>query len=960
MTINSRSSVAEKSPFGILLARLRTRRGLTQEGLASATGSERISSRSITNYERSATNPRDWILPHRPGLRSLSKALRLDAAEDRALADAWNETRALKEARLNSETATNFVSQGREAVIARIMAAWDKALQGTPQFVMLGGDTGIGKSTIASHISDVIAASTNKVMITWGEAHSWAPPVEPYMAIRHATDRMLVPPPPSYTLPGLYPNRPHVTGPLVERVLSTIPHLGGVLISESTFRQLATTLGPMDHQSIDSLLESHSATESIGRWDEYARLIADVAQYWPIVMVLEDMHWIGELTGSLLLHLVHHLGHRTDVPLMVLCTYRSHELVPSSEESQHPFARFLQHTQHLPSVTHIPMHETLWPNHGTSFIRGYLGTMPMVSNENHDELVDWLFQRTSGHPMFTTEMIRHLRESEALVQQGKNATWRFDPQNAPTGLSPAINTLIAQRVAPINRRGRYVLEVASALGETLLPEVIARVTDMDEDELLDLMDTVLVEHHEMLSPGSVITLNDRTHQTYFFQHALLREYIYNEIKPARKRRIHLEIADALSQIFANTDITAMGEMTHHYVKAEDWHSAQMSAYRLAQLMTGRLDWELASAWFDQAENLALRAQDPQQLWRVRAARLVVMRGTNKYDEGLALANRVLHQATMQHWQAVLGLTHHHIGEMLHDQGHIDESIEHLEQAHAIHEQEHEYDLAAAALAMLSHSSYRQGKYDVAREYARRSLEYSHQINNSWVRSEAMLAAANCDIDLGYYEQAIEGYRAAIEIASMDGKLTSQLAPASNIGLALVMLGRYEEAISQLNPVIARLSVHSRLRAHGQFYLGLALERAGELEAALEVLQDSADFRRGLGSLPTLYDSLAAMMSIHIRLKDADAVRSLLHEIEDYIDSAGMEGIEDPALALLSVARAHEMLGDDEMYRSRLEQAHALVMERAARIEDPEALYSYLNNVPVNAAIERRYNAAENT
>jgi hypothetical protein len=539
----------------------------------------------------------------------------LDPVDVRALADAWTETRALKEIRTLNENARRFVTEGRETILTTILEAWDRARQGLPQLVLLGGDSGIGKSTIAWHISDTIAASSKEVMITWGEAHSWAPPVEPYLAIRHATDRMLVSPPTSYTLPGLYSNRPPINQSIVERVFEAIPHLGGALISESTLRQLAVSTKAITPRSIESLLASHAATESFGRWDEYTGLLTDITQHWPIVMVLEDMHWASDLSCSLLHHLAHHLGNRTDVPLLILCTYRSHGLLPRQDESPHPFGQFLHQMSHLANVTSIHMHETLLPDHGISFIRSYLSTMPMISRENHEELVDWLFQRTSGQPMMTVETVRHLRESGALVLQPDAGGWQFLPDMVPTEISPAITMLIAERMAPIDRRSRFVLEVASALGETLVPEVIARVTDMDEEALLDLIDTVLVERHEMLAPGSVITLSHRTHQTYYFPHALLREYIYNEMRPARRRRIHMEIAEAISRTFARTDTTAMGEITHHYVKAEDWHSAQMSAYRLAQLMTGRLDWELASVWFNHAEQLALCAEDPQQLWR---------------------------------------------------------------------------------------------------------------------------------------------------------------------------------------------------------------------------------------------------------------------------------------------------------------------------------------------------------
>jgi tetratricopeptide (TPR) repeat protein len=221
----------------------------------------------------------------------------------------------------------------------------------------------------------------------------------------------------------------------------------------------------------------------------------------------------------------------------------------------------------------------------------------------------------------------------------------------------------------------------------------------------------------------------------------------------------------------------------------------------------------------------------------------------------------------------------------------------------------------------------------------------------------MLAAANCDMDLGYYDDAIDSYRAAIEIASMNGKLSNQLVPSINIGLALVMLGRHKDAIDELIPTIGRLKVHRRMKACGQLYLGLALEKSGELEAALEVFQESVEVRRGPDPMPTLYDSLAGMLSVYIRLGDTTAMRAHMREIEEYIDTAGVEGLEDPALVLLTVARGYELLDDRENYLHRLEQAHTLVMKRAARIEDAEASASYLNQVPVNVDIRRRWENA---
>lgn len=961
MKIHYRTTTLGKSPFGAILIRLRTQRGLTQEGLAMATEGDRISSRSITNYERTVADASKWILPHRPGLRSLGNAMSLDSSERRALVDAWNETKTLKDARSHSESGLGFVTQGRESVVDRLLEVWDKAKTGTPQFVMLGGDSGIGKTAIARHVCDIVAASTEEVMISWGEAHSWATPVEPYLSVRHAMDRVLVPPASSFMLPGLYPNRPQITEAQIERVMKSIPHLGGALISESTIRELAEQSDRISNTSINSMLDIRSATESIGRWDEYFGLITYLVQSWPMVLVLEDMHWASKLSSSLLQHLAHHLSNRTDVPLMIVCTYRSNELLPIDDDTPHPFATFLQSASNLPTATNIHMQETLTPEHGMSFIGGIVGMMPMISRENENELKNWLYQRTSGQPMMTLETIRQLRESGGLVRVFRTPSWRFEPDKVPTELPTVISSLIAQRMKPIDRRCRFALEVAAAMGETILPEVMADVLNIDEESLLDMIDSLLVDRHEMLEPGSMVTVGHLTHPTYRYSHTSMRDYIYAETKSARRRRIHSDIADSISRLYTNTDSMAMGEITHHYMMAQDWHSAQMTAYRMAQLKTGRLDWELASVWFDQAEDLAVRAQDSQQLWRARAARLVVMRGLNQVDEALALGKRILQQAKLHNWPSTLALTNHHLGEIYYDLGQLDRAVEYIHMAHDNHQREHAYDLAAAAQAMLSHATYRQGKYDIAREHARRSLAYSRETHNSWVRSEAMLASANCDVDIGAYGDAIDSYKAAIELAAMSGKLANQFLPALNIGLCLTLSGDHTAAIEKLTDTIEQMEPHRvpRMVAWGKLYLGFALEESGQLEAAKEAFDASTQTRRHFDNLPVLYDSVAGNLSVAIRLNDKEAICEHLTEIVTHIDHAGLEGLEDSALVLLTVARAYRVLGDEDEYGRRLQQAHSLITKRASLIQDPAATTSYLTNVPTNADVLRRYNERRN-
>lgn len=955
MTMDDRANRAGKSPFGELLTRLRTQHGLTQEGLALATEGDRISSRSITNYERNVTDVRNWILPHRPGLQTLSTALQLDPAERRLLVEAWNETKALKDARSQSDTAHNFVSDGRAQIVDRIMSAWEQAIQGKPQFVMLGGDSGIGKTTLSRHVSDRIAANTKRVLVSWGVSQSWATPIDPYMAFRYATDRLLVQPPTSFALPGLYPNRPALPASILDKVIESVPLLGGVLISESTVRTLGDASEQHSRRTVDAMLEARSGTDSFGRWLEYSNLLLTLSQVSPILIVLDDLHWVSDNAISLLQHVVHHLSNRTDVPLMIVSTFRSDELLPGDDGKPHPLAGFLNNATNYKNVTRIHMQETLTPQNGKSFVAGILKNLPMENQNAEDTLMEWLYDQTSGQPMLTLEMIRHLRETGALVHVPRSSSWRFDVDRVSESVSTPISTLFDQRLTNIDRRYRYMLEVASAMGETILPEVMADVMNLDEDEMLDDIDGVLVDRHELMQPGPIVKAANRSHPTFRFPHALLREYIYSQIRPARKRKIHLDIATSLTHKFADTNSLAMGQVTHHHILAEDWHSAQMSAYRVAQLQAGRLDWELATVWFDQAEQMSALAEDARQMWRAKAARLAVMRGLNQSDEAIKVGQSIIQTAKMHGWKHTLGLAYHHLGEIYYDLGELDRSVEHIEMAMDIHMAEQTFDLAAAGQAMLSHTTYRQGRYDVAREHARRALAYAQETHNSWVRSEAMLAAANCDLDLGFYHDAIESYRGAIELAAMSGKLSNQFLPALNIGLCYVQLGDYERAKVQINATIDQLK---SVRVPGtvawaRLYLGYAYEGQGDLDAALENYTSSVATRRQRNPSPVVFDSIAGQLSIATKRGNAEVARKHLSEIVDHIDSHGLDGLEDAALLLLSVARAHQFLENDEEYWERLEQAQALVIGRASMIQDGAASNSYLTAVPTNAEIQQR-------
>lgn len=959
----SRTS-AKRSPFGELLLKLRTERGLTQERLAEVSRGDRISSRSITNYERAVKDAKDWVLPHRPALRLLTDVLNLDLVSQRELVMAWSQSRSLRDAsastsaNISTEDASGFVSAGREAAVDSIMDAWSLAQAGEPQVVFVGGIAGIGKTELMRHISDKIAASTREVMIAWGGASAWATSVEPYLAVRTATDRLVAEPDPTSTLPGRYPSRPKLDSRETARIIESIPLLGGALISDRALREMAARNRERDLAAVDSALATRSSTNTVGRLDEYCRLIVDLAKSWPIVFVLEDLHWAGEPTATLMLHLVHHLRHQQDTPVLFLCTYRNNEVDSDTDSGPQPFARLLDAIGHSPLVRNVKLNETMSPTSGMAYIRGIIQQTPMADSRNEEQLASWLYEQTSGHPLLTSEIMRHLAETGALAAANGDNRWIFHPESLPPDMPSAVSTFIEQRLKRVSRRGRRILEVASTMDDMILTDIIADIMEIDSEDLLDLIDNHLVDPHQLLLPDQSMVTSQRSHISYRFPHALFREHIYGRLSSSRQKKLHGAVAQAMENRFADPDTTTLGEITSHYIAAEDWHSAQISGYRLAQDATMRLDWDLATVWFEQADELAIRAQDPHQLWRGRAARLAVMRGLSEYDEARTLGDRIIELAERQNWPKTLALANHHLGEIYYDLGQVNRSVELLKRAIALHLQEGSLDLAAAGEAMVSHATHRQGKFDVARKHAMQAIAYGSELQNNWVHPEAVLAAANCETELGFYKQAIANYEISIELAELVGKLSNQYIPAMNIGLCNVQLGKFELAVEQLTELITRMDFHGsfRLHSHAVLYLGYAYEGLGMWEEARETYAEASKARRVKAGIPVLMDSLAGELRAALHRGDSDHARALLGEITNHLALHDWEGIEDPLLVKVTVARAHAYFKDDQGYQTFIERAHALLMERAGMLEDEESVTSYLTAVPVNVELQKLYAA----
>jgi tetratricopeptide (TPR) repeat protein len=135
------------------------------------------------------------------------------------------------------------------------------------------------------------------------------------------------------------------------------------------------------------------------------------------------------------------------------------------------------------------------------------------------------FRETEGHPLFIIERGR----MESGGGPGSEAS-----------LSPRVQSVVAARLGRLSGEARAVAEVAAAIGRDFTFDIVAQVSDLEEDAVVRALDELWRRHVVRVQAG----------ERWDFSHDRIREVAYGAIGPARTRLIHRRIAQALERTFA--------------------------------------------------------------------------------------------------------------------------------------------------------------------------------------------------------------------------------------------------------------------------------------------------------------------------------------------------------------------------------------------------------------------------
>lgn len=282
---------------------------------------------------------------------------------------------------------------------------------------------------------------------------------------------------------------------------------------------------------------------------------ASLARTTPAVYVIEDAHWIDEVSESMLADFLS-VAPRT--PSLVLITYRPE------------YAGALAHTPRSQSIALEPLDD--------SDISGLTAEL-VGSDASVANVADVIAKRAAGNPFFAEEIVRDLTERGVLV--GERGTYTCPEELADVSVPGTLQATIAARVDRLNPTSKRTLSAGAVIGSRFsLTQLEALGIDPHLDELVkaELVDQVV------FTPRA----------EYVFRHPLIRSVAYESQLKSDRAQLHRQLATAIEQNDANAaliaeHLEAAGDMHAAY----EWHMRAGAWSTNRDIAAARVSWERA-------------------------------------------------------------------------------------------------------------------------------------------------------------------------------------------------------------------------------------------------------------------------------------------------------------------------------------------------------------------------------
>lgn len=410
------------------------------------------------------------------------------------------------------ERLTEF--SARESELERMENAFDKIRLGEVQVVDLPGEAGIGKSRL---VHEFRIKQNNQSTIFWEGRCTSADQLRPYRPFIQCLRQQLSVQAgtAAASIKQVLEKHLMTLGTSSENIL---PYLLNLLDAEYKPRELSGVAEDVFGNRTDEALTS---------------FILAKAQFTPLVLTIEDIHWVDSASERLLKKLI---GLKEKLPLLILCTYRSEYSPPWSGE------------KNSTKVIVPPLSR----NETTQFVQRYFD-----GNQIDGEFVDSIVKKSDGNPLFIEEIINNLLSRDLIDQKDPSGVIRLT-HSVDSDIPETLQYLLLSRIDHLDYDNREVLQVASVIGRQFPTALLSAVTHLDQRKTEEFYADACTEQN-------IINCDHITEVAECkFRHALIQETLYSSLLRDRRKQLHQAVGEAIEGIYSNIIHEWVEPLAHHF------------------------------------------------------------------------------------------------------------------------------------------------------------------------------------------------------------------------------------------------------------------------------------------------------------------------------------------------------------------------------------------------------------
>ena len=270
-------------------------------------------------------------------------------------------------------------------------------------------------------------------------------------------------------------------------------------------------------------------------FDAIRDLLVRESQNRPLVLVIEDLHWMDKTSEKFLDHLIASL---TNTRILLILLYR-------------------------PEYTHQWGSKSCYGKIGLDQLSTHTSTelvqAILEGGEVASDLRELVLNRTGGNPLFVEEMTQSLVENGTILK--KDHQYVLTRKASEIQVPDTIQGIIAARIDRVDEGVKRIMQVASVIGREFAFRILQSIMGMREElksSLLNLQGLEFISQKQLFPELE-----------YLFKHALTQEVAYNSLLLKRRKEIHEKIGNAIETLYPENLEEYYELLAYHYTRSEN-------------------------------------------------------------------------------------------------------------------------------------------------------------------------------------------------------------------------------------------------------------------------------------------------------------------------------------------------------------------------------------------------------